>query len=285
MAEKIKAILKNERKVSKALFVAILIVVTVVVLDLPALFTAFATQNAGNGFGYGSPAGYKWGYGYWSEMSPTLAMTYNDCSSSCQIARNTAITITATFSSSPVGQPQIQIDLPGTTYDTAWIAMSGSGAARTYSYTTASVTATSTATISVRTAWGLAHTPTPSNSTFSITVPGGGSSGGSTLDSTAPTISSVVATPTATGATITWTTNEASLSWINYGTTTSYGKESQTTAYVTSHSMALTGLTAGTAYHYQLKSKDIAANLGTDADRTFTTLTVAEAEKQVREYE
>ncbi|MFH0815009.1 MAG: fibronectin type III domain-containing protein [Candidatus Falkowbacteria bacterium] len=283
MAEKIKAILKDERKVSKALFIAILVFAMVVIFDLPALFTAYATQNSENGWGYGSPVGYAWGYGYWSEVTPTLALTYNSCAADCQIARNTAITITATFSSSPATQPDISIDLPGTTYDTAYTAMSGSGAVRTYSYTTASVSATSTATVSIQTAGGAAHTPTPSNSTLSITVPGGESGGATVTDTTAPTISSVVATPKATEATITWTTNEASVTWIDYGTTTTYGKQTLTSAFVTAHSVTLTGLTAGTTYHYKLSAKDVSSNLNVGSDATFKTLTVAEEVKKAED--
>ena len=40
---------------------------------------------------------------------------------------------------------------------------------------------------------------------------------------------------------------------------------------VTSHSQALSGLTANTLYHYRVKSKDAAGNLATSADFTFTT--------------
>src|SRR5437773_12453963 len=81
-----------------------------------------------------------------------------------------------------------------------------------------------------------------------------------TNDVTSPVISGVTATAVAaTSATIQWTTNEASDSQVEYGLTASYG--STTTLDVTprtAHSVALSGLSDGTTYHYQVKSKDAA---------------------------
>jgi hypothetical protein len=77
---------------------------------------------------------------------------------------------------------------------------------------------------------------------------------------------------TGTGATITWTTDEPADSQVEYGTTTAYG--SSTTLdpnKVASHSVPLGGLTAGTTYHYRVKSKDAAGNLATSPDATFST--------------
>ena len=93
-----------------------------------------------------------------------------------------------------------------------------------------------------------------------------------TLDTVAPTISTVTQSGvTATGATITWTTNEAANTQVDYGTTTSYGSTATTANSVTSHSQALTGLTASTLYHYRVKSTDAAGNLITGTDNSFTT--------------
>jgi hypothetical protein len=94
-------------------------------------------------------------------------------------------------------------------------------------------------------------------------------------DTTPPTISGVSATGiTAAGATISWTTNEVSDTQVQYGPTTAYGSSTTLApAPVTSHSQALTGLTAGTLYHYRVKSRDAAGNLATSADFTFTTAT------------
>src|SRR5262249_11574315 len=96
------------------------------------------------------------------------------------------------------------------------------------------------------------------------------------VDSTAPVISSVASSSiTTSAATISWTTNEFSDSQVEYGTTTAYGS---TTALqpdlVTAHTVALSGLTTATLYHYRVKSKDGSANLGVSGDFTFTTACV-----------
>src|SRR2546422_4299700 len=65
------------------------------------------------------------------------------------------------------------------------------------------------------------------------------------------------------GATITWTTNEASDSQVEYGPTTAYGRSTARNAsLVTSHPQTLSGLTAGTLYHYRVKSQDAAGARG-----------------------
>jgi hypothetical protein len=100
-----------------------------------------------------------------------------------------------------------------------------------------------------------------------------GPAGGGGGDTTAPTISSVSATSiTSSSATITWSTNEASDSQVEYSLTSSYGTSTTLNSnMVTSHSQSLSGLTAGTLYHYRVKSKDAANNLATSGDYTFTT--------------
>jgi hypothetical protein len=95
-----------------------------------------------------------------------------------------------------------------------------------------------------------------------------------TKDTTAPVISAVVSgSVTASGATITWTTNEASDSQVQYrvkGTTT-WLTTTLNASLVTNHSVSLTGLSANTAYEYQVKSKDQAGNLATQS--TVSSLT------------
>jgi hypothetical protein len=92
-------------------------------------------------------------------------------------------------------------------------------------------------------------------------------------DTVAPTISGVQAgSLSSSGATITWTTDEASDSLVEYGTTTAYGSSSTlNSTMVTTHSVALTGLSGSTLYHYRVKSKDSSGNLATSGDFTFTT--------------
>ena len=92
-------------------------------------------------------------------------------------------------------------------------------------------------------------------------------------DTTAPAISNVVAQGiTTSGATITWSTNENSDSQVVYGETENYGQSTMLNpALVTAHSQVLSGLAAGTLYHYQVKSKDAAGNLAISTDFAFTT--------------
>jgi hypothetical protein len=96
-------------------------------------------------------------------------------------------------------------------------------------------------------------------------------------DTTPPTISGIATSGvTTSSATVTWTTNEASNTQVEYGLTTSYGSQTTlNTSLVTSHSAQLSGLTAGTLYHYRVKSRDAAGNLSVSTDRTFTTSTPA----------
>ncbi len=93
-------------------------------------------------------------------------------------------------------------------------------------------------------------------------------------DVTPPSISGVAAgSVTRTAATITWTTDEPSDSQVEYGLTTAYGTSTPINgSLVTSHSMSLSGLSAGTLYHYRVKSRDAAGNLAVSGDFTFTTV-------------
>jgi beta-lactamase superfamily II metal-dependent hydrolase len=91
-------------------------------------------------------------------------------------------------------------------------------------------------------------------------------------DTDPPVISNVQASAiTASGATITWTTDEASNSAVEYGLTTSYGSSASNTANVSNHSIALSGLSANTLYHYRVKSTDSAGNTATSVDHSFQT--------------
>lgn len=78
---------------------------------------------------------------------------------------------------------------------------------------------------------------------------------------------------TASAATITWDTNENATSLVEYGLTSGYGSMTtiDLTADNTSHSVALSGLSAGTGYHYRVVSADTLGNSASSTDNTFTT--------------
>src|SRR5947208_661899 len=101
-------------------------------------------------------------------------------------------------------------------------------------------------------------------------------SGAAAADTTPPVISSVtVSSLTSTTATITWTTNEPADAQAEYGLTTAYGTLSAPDSnLVTAHVRALTGLSAGTLYHYRVRSQDASGNLAVSADSTLTTIAV-----------
>jgi hypothetical protein len=75
----------------------------------------------------------------------------------------------------------------------------------------------------------------------------------------------------ACGATIGWTTNEPSDTQVQYGLTTSYGSTALNPALQTSHSQVISGLAPNTWYHFRVKSRDAAGNLGVSGDYRFKT--------------
>jgi hypothetical protein len=77
---------------------------------------------------------------------------------------------------------------------------------------------------------------------------------------------------TMTGATITWNTDEPATSQVEYGLSLSYGNVTiEDSNLVTGHSVELSGLTAGTQYHYAVISRDAMGNESSSLDKTFTT--------------
>jgi subtilase family serine protease len=110
------------------------------------------------------------------------------------------------------------------------------------------------------------------STTYSFTTTG-------TQTIAAPVISNVVAASVSnTSETITWTTDQASSSQVNYGLTTMYTLSSTlNTALVTSHTVTLTGLTAGTMYDFDVMSANASAESSTSGNSTFTTTGTAPA--------
>jgi hypothetical protein len=97
-------------------------------------------------------------------------------------------------------------------------------------------------------------------------------------DPSAPAISAVACSAvSSSSAVISWTTNKAADSQVEYGISEAYGSSSTADkALVTLHSQTLTGLSAGTAYHFRIKSSDASGKTGISGDFSFTTAAVAD---------
>ncbi len=94
-------------------------------------------------------------------------------------------------------------------------------------------------------------------------------------DVTGPTISAVSATPQTTTATVSWNTNEYATSEVRMATTeaglSSGYASSQSSSYVSMHSLLVSGLTSQTLYYVRIFSTDVHGN-STSQDTTVTTL-------------
>ena len=87
-----------------------------------------------------------------------------------------------------------------------------------------------------------------------------------------PVISAVAHTQTQTTANVTWTTDQSCDSQVDYGTTAAYGSSTALdTTLTVSHSQSLSGLLAGTLYHFRVKSRNASGVLTTSGDFTLTT--------------
>jgi hypothetical protein len=86
-----------------------------------------------------------------------------------------------------------------------------------------------------------------------------------------PFISAVTATPGPNSATISWTTSVPATSQLDCGLSSAYTTSVSSPTLVTSHSVAATGLSCNTPYHFQVTSVDGNGNTGQSADTVFTT--------------
>jgi hypothetical protein len=77
---------------------------------------------------------------------------------------------------------------------------------------------------------------------------------------------------TTSSVTVTWDSDNATTALVYYGKTSDYDKTSGYNANMdTSHSVTLTGLSAGTAYHYQVAGDDGGGGFAFSDDNTFLT--------------
>jgi uncharacterized protein (TIGR03790 family) len=91
--------------------------------------------------------------------------------------------------------------------------------------------------------------------------------------SSPPAISGVsAASVAARSATVTWSTNINSDSQVEYGTDSGYGFSTPVDSTITtSHQVTLADLAPGTLYHFRVKSRNQAGQLGVSDDFTLTT--------------
>ena len=88
----------------------------------------------------------------------------------------------------------------------------------------------------------------------------------------APNNSNIAASTAMTAATISWTTDLAAKSQVEYGPSSGYGFLTLIdNNLVTTHTVVVTGLSAGSGYHYRVKSDNGSGGLGMSVDATFTT--------------
>ena len=82
---------------------------------------------------------------------------------------------------------------------------------------------------------------------------------------------------TSTGVTIRWTVSEVATGQVDFGTTTAYGSKSvaETSLAYSTHVQTIAGLTAGTTYHYRVRSTTASGVALASGDRAFTTADAA----------
>lgn len=104
-----------------------------------------------------------------------------------------------------------------------------------------------------------------------------GGNASSTPDTLAPIISNVSISPKITTANIVWKTNERSNSTVFWSLSTPVNTVSASSTsqnkLTKDHKLKISGLVAGTAYHFVVRSTDVAGNVFTSNEGTFTTKT------------
>ena len=217
----------------------------------------------------------------------TPATTYNFGALSANAAGTVTTSANFTFNTTVAGAPVISL-----------VAVSGvTTTAATISWTT-DIPATTQAAYGTTTSYGtqtalnssltLTHTVTVTGlnagTTYNFAVLSANGSGTSATSANyrfttnsagpAPVITAVTASSiTSTSATITWSTDVPSSTLVNFGATTSYGSQTPLdTTQVTSHSVTLTGLTAGASYNYNVVSATALGASTTSANFTFSAL-------------
>jgi hypothetical protein len=191
------------------------------------------TSNYGYGYRQANSSMFSWGYGYGYGGSSILGYVIRWAVPSAAVVG----TYTASFTVTPeTGSPFV-------------------------GYTSFTVNAPTTTTVA----------PTTQATTQATTTSTTTSTTTTTVGAYAPLIYDVdVKSVTVNSATIIWKTDKAADSVVEYGTTASYGASESSSSTTEDHSIALSGLAAGTTYHFRVKSTD-GGLTQTSVDYSFTT--------------
>jgi hypothetical protein len=93
------------------------------------------------------------------------------------------------------------------------------------------------------------------------------------IPAAAPVITDISVTQLSeTSLRVNWTTDRETTTVVDYGTTANYGQTAQNLNYTSSHSIDITGLTAGAVYHYRVKGTDRFEMTSQSADKTISLI-------------
>ena len=168
-----------------------------------------------------------------------------------------------------VGDPGFTLTLTGTGYVPESV-VKWNGVARTTTYVSGTQLQISVAASDLTSAGSAALTvfnPAPTGGTSApVNLP---------IVVRSPTLSNIlVSNITDTSALVTWTTDVAGDSRVNYGLTTAYDHSVYSAAQTTGHSMALTNLTPGKTYHFQVATTTPFGGAAVSGDNMFATIVV-----------
>lgn len=119
-----------------------------------------------------------------------------------------------------------------------------------------------------------AHYTSTSPNPVNINLTGSTVQGFAINTQSAPTISAISITPTTNGGTISWSTSATASSRLDYGlaqVTENSTAESDTSPFVTNHTITLSNLLSCTTYKYRVRSKDAERLEAISNSNTFTT--------------
>ncbi len=182
----------------------------------------------------------------------------------------TTTSATIGFTTSEVANAEVEY---GTTAGYGSITPLDTNLALTHSVTLSNLTANTTYHYRIKTSDEIGNQTVGPDETFTTGVTSGGNVQVQVVDTTAPIVSEVGAISFGTiTATLGWTTNELSTSTLEYGTTTSYGTPGTlSVSALLAHTASLAGLAAGTTYYYCIHATDVAGNVTSSCNHSFTT--------------